>query len=247
MFGDGLGGGLFGGNNAKGKAPTPPDFMSAAHPNTSNPLGGQSWNGNTSSIQFGGQAGDTFNKLLGGMNSAAGMDPAAAGKAAEDKVYGALKSRLDPAWNTRQSAFDAQLANQGLQPGTDAYNNSARTFGQQRNDAYGQAAGQAIGLGQQEQAQQRANSLLPFGQASEMMNMLHQQGNNLGAGLNAAQMQYAGQMIPYNQQQNNKGTMMGGLGALGGAYLGGPGGAYAGYQVGKNVDPWLQGGGGYNE
>jgi len=200
---------LTGATSGKGKGGTPnvPDFSSAAHPNTSNPLGGQTWNGNTSSFGFSGLAGDTFQSLLKGMNSSAGIDPAVAGKAAEDKMYAALQSRLDPAWANRQSAFDAQLANQGLQPGTEAYNNAARTFGQQRNDAYGQAAGQAIGLGQQEQGQARANAMMPFTEAGQMMGLLGQQGNNLGSGLQAAQYQMGANMIPYNQQQNKKGQV----------------------------------------
>jgi hypothetical protein len=56
-----------------------------------------------------------------------------------DKAYGAMTSRLDPQWNQRDQMQRTQLANQGLSPGGEAYTNSMRDFGNQRNDAYQQA------------------------------------------------------------------------------------------------------------
>ena len=224
-----------GGKGGKGQSAKPPDFSSAAHPNTSNPLGGQTWNGNTSAFGFSGGAGDTFNNLIGGMGKASTFDPSQAGQQAQDKMYAALQSRLDPAWQNRQQAFDAQLANQGLTPGSEAYTNASRNFGQQRNDAYSQAAGQAIGLGQQEQAQARANSMLPFAEAGQMMSMLGQQGNTLNNGLGAANAQYGAAQDAQSAANAKKGSAMSGLGAIGGSYFGGPVGGAVGSQVGKNV------------
>ena len=201
-------------SGSKGKG-----FMDAAHPNTSNPLGGQSWSGNTSYTGFNGPAVPAFSNLLKGMESSSGFDPAKAGQQAQDKMYAALQSRLDPAWQNRQQAFDAQLANQGLTPGSEAYTNASRNFGQQRNDAYSQAAGQAIGLGQQEQSQARANSMLPFGEAGAMMGMLGQQGNNLGSGLQAANMQAGANQASSNASQNKKGSSLGGIAQIAGLFL----------------------------
>ena len=56
-----------------------------------------------------------------------------------DASYGAQTARLDPQWAQRKQAFDQQMANQGITAGGEAYDNAARDFGQQRNDAYTQA------------------------------------------------------------------------------------------------------------
>lgn len=213
---------VLGDGKGKGQSAKPPDFSAAAHANTMNPLGSQTWNGNTSTFGFNDQAGQQFQSLLSGMNQ----------NTAQDKAYAALQSRLDPAWQNRSAAFDAQLANQGLQPGTEAYNNAARAFGQQRNDAYAQAAGQAIGIGQQEQAQARQS-------AQAMMGMLGQQGNNLYSGLPAAQAQYSAAQDAKAAENAKKGSAMGGLGSIGGAIFGGafggPPGAMAGSSIGGSL------------
>ena len=219
--------GAFGGN--KGGTPDAPDFSKLAMVNQSGPMGSATWGkdaqGNlSSSSQFGGQAYDAFQGLLGGMNSAAGMDPAAAGQAASDKMYGVLTSRLDPQWQQNQGAFQARMANSGLEPGTEASMNASRQFGQAQNDAYSLASGQAIGLGQQEQAQARDNAMQPFLQANSMMGMLGQQGSPNPYG-EAAKNQYMGDLQNFSiQQKQSEGKKGGGGGGLGGL-LGGKGGS----------------------
>jgi hypothetical protein len=220
----GLAGGALGGLKGGDKeAPKVEDFYGAATPTTNNPLGGQQWSQGpdgkwTSNLGFTGQAGEAFQGLLGGMNSAAGMDPAAAGQAASDKMYGVLKGRLDPQWQQNQGQFGAKMANSGLEPGTEAFDNASRSFGNQQNDAYSQASGQAIGLGQAEQAQARQNAMQPFLQAQSMMGMLGQQGNQgdllKAAGMaqkandNAADRATAGS----NSKKGGAGSMLGGSG-----------------------------------
>lgn len=61
-----------------------------------------------------------------------------------DKSYAAQTARLDPQWDTRQTQTDTQLRNQGLTPGTEAYDNAMRDFSSSRNDAYSQARQNAI-------------------------------------------------------------------------------------------------------
>lgn len=56
-----------------------------------------------------------------------------------DQSYGLQTSRLDPQWAANKEAFDAQMANQGLSPGGEAYDNAYRQFAQAQNDAYQQA------------------------------------------------------------------------------------------------------------
>ena len=225
----GLAGGLLGGFG--GDAPTgpeTPDYMKLAGAQQNNPLGQQGWSIGpdgrpVSNSQFTGMAGQAFQGLLGGMNQAAGMDPSQAGQAASDKMYGVLKSRLDPQWQQNQGQFGAKMVNSGLEPGTEAYDNAARSFGNQQNDAYSQASGQAIGLGHAEQAQARANAMQPFMQGGMMMNMLDQQGSP-NPYMDAAKNQYMGDLQKFSiGQKQDEGKKGGGGGGLGGL-LGGKGG-----------------------
>ena len=61
----------------------------------------------------------------------------------------AIMRRLQPQQRMQQEQFDARLANQGIAPGTEAYENAARTFGQQQNDLLTSAQIGGIGVGQQ--------------------------------------------------------------------------------------------------
>jgi len=58
----------------------------------------------------------------------------------------AILSRLQPQIQQEKAALEQQLANQGITPGSEAYNNAMRTQGQQANDLYTQAALQGINL-----------------------------------------------------------------------------------------------------
>ena len=242
-----MGGSKGGGGGKKGGAPKAPDFIGLAkqqsemsRPNTSNPLGGQTWSIGpdgrpVSSTQFGGQAAGTFGNLLGGMNQASQMDPSQAGEQAFNKVYGAYQSRLDPMWQNRQQGLQNQLAQSGATPGSLAYANSQRAFGNQMNDAYTQALASATGMGQQEQAQQRANAMLPYQQAGGLLSMLNQQAPNYGQTpnlLGAAGQSYNAALNAKESQNDKKGSALGGLGKIGGFMFGGPAGAAVGGALG---------------
>lgn len=62
----------------------------------------------------------------------------------QDASYKSQTDRLDPEWQQRQGSIENQLVNQGLRPGTEAYDNAMRVFNNGRNDAYGQARQNAI-------------------------------------------------------------------------------------------------------
>jgi hypothetical protein len=59
----------------------------------------------------------------------------------------AIMQRLQPQIQMQQKQFDAQMANQGIAPGTEAYNNAQRQFGQQQNDLLTSAQIGGIGVG----------------------------------------------------------------------------------------------------
>jgi hypothetical protein len=58
----------------------------------------------------------------------------------------AIMARLEPSLAKQRVSTETQLINQGLRPGTEAYNNAAQLLGQQENDARQQAALQGLNL-----------------------------------------------------------------------------------------------------
>jgi hypothetical protein len=58
----------------------------------------------------------------------------------------AIMSRLNPSLAKLRTSTETNLINQGLRPGTEAYNNAAKLLGEQENDALTQAALQGINL-----------------------------------------------------------------------------------------------------
>jgi hypothetical protein len=135
---------------------------------------------------------------------------------------------LDPQWQQRQSALETQLANQGVQQGSEAYTNALRDFGMQRDNAYnsallagrGQASTEA--LAQRNQPLNEITALLSNSQVQQpnFTNTPQSQVANTDvAGItnNAFQNQFAN----YNAQMQQKNALYGALGSLGGAALGG--------------------------
>lgn len=68
--------------------------------------------------------------------------PVNAGMTGQD----AILSRLEPQMARQRTSLETQLTNQGLRPGTEAWDNSMRDFSQQQTDQRTQAAAQGIGL-----------------------------------------------------------------------------------------------------
>jgi hypothetical protein len=58
----------------------------------------------------------------------------------------AIMSRLEPSLAKNRVSTETQLINQGLRPGTEAYDNAIKLLGQQENDARTQAVLQGLGL-----------------------------------------------------------------------------------------------------
>jgi len=75
----------------------------------------------------------------------------------------AIMSRLEPSLAKNRVSTETQLINQGLRPGTEAYDNAIKLLGQQENDARTQAALQGINLDTTANAQQY-NQALQSGQ-----------------------------------------------------------------------------------
>ena len=98
----------------------------------------------------------------------------------------AIMSRLEPSLAKNRVSTETQLINQGLRPGTEAYDNAIKLLGQQENDARTQAALQGINLDTTANAQQY-NQALQSGQFG-----------------NTAQQQALAQAIQYRQMPLNE-------------------------------------------
>lgn len=61
-----------------------------------------------------------------------------------NKAYSNYTARLDPQWQHQDEMTQTQLTNQGLRPGTEAYDNAMRVESNAKNDAYTQANTAAI-------------------------------------------------------------------------------------------------------
>lgn len=219
------------GSSKGGEAPAVPDFAAAAdqqtranRPNQNGPFGSTSWTqdeqGNwTQNTTLTPGLNDAAQNIIGGLGNQ--LDPAAARDQAIQAAYGQATSRLDPQWQQREQATAAQLANQGLTPGSMAYNSQIQNQDRARNDAYAQAmygaqtgAGNAA-FGQSLQANQQPYQQLGALQGLTQQNSFMPSANLLGA----LGQQYAGQLQNYGIDQAGKNSKMQGGVGLGAAAL----------------------------
>ena len=111
-----------------------------------------------------------------------------------------ILQRLNPTLQAGDVSFRQQLANQGLAPGTEAYDKAFRNREMSKNDLYSQAALQGIGLDMSAR-QQAVNELLGLGTFANQAQLagagLYNQamGQNFGQGIQ-------GQSLGYNQALN---------------------------------------------
>jgi hypothetical protein len=137
-------------------------------------------------------------------------------------------ARLQPQQQMQQKQFDAQMANQGIPVGSEAYQNAARQFQQGQNDQRTSAVvgGMQTGLqaNQQQYNQNLANYQLPLSVANSLKGLANpnyinpaQQATTTGADiLGATQAGYNANMGAYNAQQAQNAGMTNGLMSLGG-------------------------------
>ncbi|MBR8409831.1 tail fiber domain-containing protein [Burkholderia cenocepacia] len=144
-----------------------------------------------------------LNTQLAGLNSS--IDPNAAqlaGQRGQDAAYAAQTQYLDPRFSQGQTSLESQLANQGLTPGSQAYDNAMKNFNLSKNQAYSDASNQSILTGQQIGTQMLQNQLATAGQKA---NLLGQQGSNY------SQMASLGQ-LPFSQLATLAGLVPGNTG-----------------------------------
>jgi hypothetical protein len=105
----------------------------------------------------------------------------------------AIMARLEPQLAKQRVSTETQLINQGLRPGSEAYNNAITLLGQQENDQRTQAVLQGLGLDMSANAQGYGQALTSgqFGNTAQAQNF--GQGNIQQQLFNQAQAQNFGQ------------------------------------------------------
>ncbi len=168
-----------------------------------------------------GSLGDIGNTLAGNVASTYGQPFKLGNEETEARLFDLGSKRLDPLFAQQEDQLRTRLTNEGLTPGTDAWNAEMTQFGQGKNDAYNQLLLQGRSLADTEMTSERNQSL-----------------NELMAALSGSQVQspgftntpqtpvsgvdYAGLVQnAYNQKAANYQAGMGGLFGLGGTVAGG--------------------------
>lgn len=181
---------------------------------------GQGFNPQTNPITSNiGQA--NLNPLTGQANLQTQTDYAG-GMAGWDKANELLMSRLQPQMDIQNKNLDAQLANQGLAAGTEAYNRAKMGLGMQQNDLLNQA--QLSGLSAGNTLFQQGLQGAQFGNAAQQQGyqnqQAQQQGNNalaqqqFGNQLTNANLGNAAQQQQYTQAMSNYNMPLNTLNAL---------------------------------
>lgn len=126
----------------------------------------------------------------------------------QSKALAGEQAALDPYWNAQVSQLDSSLRNSGAHPGDPGYERAMSQLQAQRAGAYTQAAGQAVGVGNQLQQTaygEAANTNQQlFGQQLQQMVAANQaQGQTYQQALQNAQQTMAarGQVLNQTQQQ----------------------------------------------
>lgn len=147
-----------------------------------------------------------------------------------DQSYNMQTQRLDPQWQQNQQMQQTQLANQGLVPGGEAYDNAMRVFNQGKNDAYNQARLSSISTMPQTYQLEAAQRLQPLTELNAIRSGAQPQmpqfqpvqfAGTQGPNYNqAAGLQGQADQFNYGQQLGGYNNLMSGLFGLGSAGIG---------------------------
>ena len=182
------------------QGPNAANFLAGSGPNASNFMAG----GGPSASNFmaaGGPSAANFMATSGLDLSKVANMPVNAGTTGQQ----AIMARLEPQLAKQRVSTETQLINQGLRPGSEAYNNAINLLGQQENDQRTQAVLQGLGLDMSANAQGYGQALTSgqFGNTAQGQNF--GQGNIQQQLYNQSQAQNFGQgniqQQLYNQAQ----------------------------------------------
>lgn len=182
------------------------------------------------------QLGETGQQMAGGFGGLAnqyfqnaGNRPDLGSDAAMGKAYDYATSFSAPRQAREMEQTRTRLANQGLDPNSEAYRNQIRDTTENQSAAQNTLAAQLQGQMFSQGLQDRSQTMgelqpgLAYGNQTLNVNQANIPGVNVGnvdyVGLNQAN--YQGQMNQYQQQMAQQNAMLGGLASIGGTALGG--------------------------
>ena len=159
----------------------------------------------------------------------------------EDALYSRSTSRLDPQFQMGQRDLETKLYNQGVQPGTEAWNRELDSLARQKQDAYSGARTDAIAGGGQEQSRLYGMDYQTANQNAALQNQARQQDYEIASqnatlqnqsrqqGLNEL---FSMRQTPLQELNLLQGRGTGGAGAAGGGAPGGGGQSVANTDIG---------------
>ena len=223
----------------------------ANHANQTNAFGATSqWSQDPTTGQWTQQAGfgGQLGSALSGLENQAANQSGSSESARDQSISGAYNqaaSRLDPQWSQGQESMQAQLAAQGLDPGSEAGQNQIGNFNRAKNDAYSSAMNNAIQQGNQGVSSYAQSAMLPYQQMSALSG-LGQQSQTPYTGqaqtpdmLGAANSAYQANLQNGSQQQAGKNSTLSGLGSIAGAVGGSMIAPGAGTLIGSQLGSML--------
>lgn len=154
---------------------------------------------------------DQFNQLLGAGANPTQVAPTTAASMQDatqpytDAAYQQATRELDPQWASQEAQFNQQMVNQGLAPGSAAYQQAYTNFQNAKNDAYAQARNQAMQQGLAAQGQGFGQGLAQSQLASSLANAL------LGSQTGIANQQLGGNASITNQLLGGNQALMNAL------------------------------------
>ena len=164
----------------------------------------------------------------------------------------AIMQRLQPQQQMQQKQFDAQMANQGIPVGSEAYQNAARQFQQGQNDQRTSAITGGMGVGLQANQQQYGQNLTNYNNTlanaqgikslatPNYVNPSSQQTTAGADALSAGIGSYNANMGQYNAGQAANQNMTSGLFGLAGAGMMSPTGTFSGPNgLGSTISGWF--------
>lgn len=226
-----MGGSFFGGSGPEAPNMTQAAEQQAASskPTQVNPFAQSQWSrdrwGNwTQNVGLQGGAGQAATNLENQIGSQGALGTGdQARQQAIDAIYGQAQSRLDPQWAQTREQNQAQLANQGLDPGSEAYQTQMGNVSRAQNDAYSTAMNNAIQGGTAAQQATFGENLAaqnaPYQQLGALSGLT--QGSNFAQGqptnyLGAATAGYQNALQGYGVQQQGKNSGLAGAAQLAG-------------------------------
>lgn len=136
------------------------------------------------------------------------------------KLYDLGSKRLDPRFQRQRDATHTRLANQGIAPGSEAYNREMDLIGRSENDAYNQLLLQGRGQAMSE-VNMPLNQITALLSGSQVSNPNVQYSAPQGAATTDVagliNQNYGQQMNNYNTQMAQRNSLLGGLFGLGAA------------------------------